>query len=356
MNYTISLLCLIFFLSFQNLNAQNYVSKNLESRIDTVFSYLSQEWPNEKFYYNFLYEEPYLIWHGFATKDLYVYNPDSGKLRTINQNNGRGPLEINRITAATTLEHNVYQFDNKFKFIKVSLDKNNFGERGEVYFKNLEPNGPTLYKNHSMAVVQIESAVSKEENIYFNELVFPNNNLVLKLNLVNNTITNLDLGNMSIKENFPNPFFKEGELTISGHHLIYSFNYQPLLYIFDLNSDKLVKQVQIGEMDVEERSTQSAEGRQVALPPKSNSHQKDVINIPGVKNHVLLLRKGKENGISFSEKSIYEYNYMTGKLKREFKLGFIPRELVWAGIDFYMYSHKNFVLYKIENFLTRFGN
>ena len=346
------IICLISLGCIQILKGQGDDSYNLKTQIDTVFSFLDQDWPLEKFYYNFIYKKPHLVWHGLSTKNLYVYNSESEELKTIKQKKGKGPLEISRITSATIDGNYVYEFDNRFKFIKASLEE--LGEKQEVYFEQLQSEDSTFYNTDSRIIVHIQSSVSKNGSIYFNEMVFPNH-LLLKLNLEEKTITNIGMGDMNVEESFPNPFFKTGELTISGNHLVMSFSYQPLFYIFDLNSDKMIHKTQIGELDVEERYSKM-KGRRVAIPPKSNSHQKDVINIPGVKNRVLLLRKGKENGVEFSEKGIYEYNYMTGKLIREFKLGTIPSELIWVQDDLYLYSDEDFVLYKIDNFLPEYWN
>jgi len=304
---------------------------------ETVISFHEID-PPEKSYYGFSFKKPFLIWSGFPSRTIYILNLKTDELQTISQSKGRGPLEVNWISDLAIHENYLYQFDrDNLKYLKLNLKSREMSENKYNFSGTTHP--PIIY-----------SAVSGGDNIIATDIQVPSH-FVMEWNPENQNVTHYEMGDIDNKEEFPNPFFKESILTVSGNHLLAATNYAPYIYVFDIDKKRLIKRTEIGELETKQSKRMSFGGRTAVAPPDVSAYQTDIAAIPNSSNRVLVLKKGEDRGRSFSDTYIYEFDYMTGELMNEYPVGFAAEEIFWVGNDLYLYKEENGIgLKKIVDF------
>ena len=282
-------------------------------------------------YYLFKVNQDYLVWYEGYTATLFMYEFTSEKLSKIQLKEGRGPNEFKVITDLAVHANNIVELVdfNNIKFISIKPD----GEYLEDVRppEGVRPMRLSINRNYSVVMDVVN------QNALFYERRADNYRA-------------LTLKDATIFEEFPNPFQKEGFLTLNEKYLVHLTRYYPRLYIYDLERMELFKTIMFDESEVKEsQSAETDEGAQMLLPPEEvDILNEDVAHLPGLPGRILMLAKGKSDTRDYMLNTLLEYDFLKEEFVSEHGLGVEATEITVTEKYLFVYSEEENAVFQYE--------
>jgi len=306
-----------------NTQALQLVDKTVVDNIELESGYV---------YAGFDANENYLVWLELYTQTIHVYDVKKKRIQKIVLNKGRGPHEAQRIISLGIVDSTLFISDYyNQKLIRVNI--NGTYSRDIILAKHakayrIATYGPSIYILNILNKVATIIKFDPDKSKNFQELS------------VNKSITN----------DFVTNYQAEGEISVADNRLVHITKYYPRLYVYDLKKRSFFKKITFDESEVEEgyKRPHSSGGSVILPPAKVDILNEDIALIPGLKDNILLLSKGKSSSREYGLDKLWVYDFANEKFIKAHDLGFNAKEITANDTWLFAYSEEENAIYRYK--------